>query len=506
MEILVHLFEGFIHALHPINLFLLIIGLIAGLIAGILPGLTLVMGVILLLPFTYPMEATQAIILLTAVYVAGTYGGAFTSILFRIPGEPIHVPLLWDGYPMTRRGEAAKALGWTLFAAGGGGLVAAIIMTFVSEPFAKVALSFSTPEYFAIVFLGLTSVVALGRGSMSQAIMSLLLGLLIATVGVDDIYGAERFTFGASLLRNGIDYLTVMVGTYAVAEIFTRLEEGFSTAVVQRLERIKTAFPSLSEIRGIIGVFLRSIGLGALIGAVPGAGATVASFVSYGVEKQYGRRRDKMGQGVPEGIVASQAAATASVGGALIPLLTLGIPGSGATAVILGAFLLHGIQPGPEVFRASLDLVYTIFASLYLGIILMCIMGWLGIKPLVKTLDAPEAVSSAIIMVLCFIGAFTIRNNITDVWMMVLFGILGYFMERFGFPIAPLVLGSILGPLAERAFMTTMLSYHNDFLIFFKRPVSGVFMVLAIISLFMPLLISLWQRQKANKNLIKAGG
>jgi len=494
--ILSNLLMGFLHALTPINLIILIIGLIAGLIAGILPGLTLVMGVILLLPFTYPMETTQAIILLTAAYVAGTYGGAFTSILFHIPGEPIHVPLLWDGYAMTRRGEAAKALGWTLFAAGSGGLVASLIMTFVSEPFAKVALSFSTPEYFAIVLLGLTCVVTLGGGSVRRGVMSLLLGLLIATVGVDDIYGAERFTFGSALLRNGIDYVTVMVGAFAVGEILTRLEQGFSSQTVQRLDKIRTAFPTWTEIRKVLGSLFRSIGIGTLISAGPGAGATVASFVAYGVEKQYGRRKEEIGKGAPEGIIASQAAATASCGGALIHLLVLGIPGSAATAVILGAFMLHGVQPGPEIFRTSLQSVYTIFASVYLGVILMCVIGWLGVKPLVKTLDAPEAITSAIIMVLCFIGAFTIRNNITDVWMMVLFGIIGYLMERFGFPIAPLVLGSILGPLAERNFMTTMLSYHNDWTVFFKRPVSGVVMVLVIISALIPVLAPVWKKRK----------
>jgi putative tricarboxylic transport membrane protein len=496
MEILSHFVSGIMQTLSPVTFSLLVIGIILGLIAGVLPGLTVVMGVILILPFTYPMDTTNAIIILTAIYIAGTYGGAFTSILFKIPGEPIHVPLLWDGYPMARKGQVAKALGWTLYAAIGGGLLAALVMVSVSEPFAKVALSFSTPEYFAIVFLGLTSVIVLGTGNIRQAVVSLALGLLLATVGVDDIYGAQRFTFGTAILRDGIDYLTVMVGTYAVAEVISRLEYGFVSPNLEQAGKIKTTFPTFKEYRSRIGVFLRSTVIGTIIGAVPGAGATVASFVSYGVEKQYGKNRDEMGKGAPEGIVACQTAATASVGGALVPLLTLGIPGSGCTAVILGAFLLHGIQPGPQIFITSPDMVYAIYGSVFVGLAVMAVIGYFAVKPLCRVLDAPEALTSAFIMVLCFIGGFTIRNNITDVWMMVIFGLVGYFMERYNYPIAPLVLGAILGPIAERAFMTTMISYSNDWTIFFTRPISGVIMILSIVSILLTLASPILRKRK----------
>lgn len=498
-SMLSNLGTGFIQVFSPYTLLLLVLGLIAGLLAGVLPGLTLVMGVILLLPFTYTMETTHAIVLLTAVYLAGTYGGAFTSILFKIPGEPIHVPLLWDGYPMARRGQAAKALGWTLYAAIGGGLVAAAVMVLISEPFAKFALSFSTPEYFAIVFLGLSGVIVLGTGSVTRAVISLCIGLLIATVGVDDIYGTERFTFGTDILRDGIDYLTVMVGAYALAEVISRLEEGFTSPTLEQVGKIKTTMPSVRELLQQKYTFLRSIISGTIIGAAPGAGATVASFVSYGMEKQVGRNRDKMGTGIPEGIVSSQSAATASVGGALITLLTLGIPGSGATAVILGAFLLHGVQPGPHIFANTPEMVYTIYASVFAGLLFLGLIGYLAVKPFVKVLDFSEAVTSAFIMVLCFVGAFTIRNNLTDVWMMVVFGVIGYIMERYGFPIAPMVLGSILGPLAERNFMTTMISYNNDWTVFFTRPISCVVMIFATGTLLFTLLLPVWRRFRAGK-------
>jgi putative tricarboxylic transport membrane protein len=486
-DILYNLMLGFVGCFQPVNLILLVAGTILGLLVGVLPGLTLVMGVVLALPFTYPMEVTPAIVLLTAMYVTGTYGGAFTSILFRIPGEPIHVPLLWDGYAMARKGQPAKALGWTLYAALFGGLLSTAIMVSLSQPVAKFALTFSTPEYFAIVLFGLTSVVSLGSGSMTNAFISLFLGLLISTVGVDATYGIPRFAFGYPILMDGIEFLTVMVGAYGVGEVLTRLGQGFTTVPVEKVASMKTSLPRWKELQGLKAMFLRSSILGHIVGIVPGAGATIASFVTYGVEGQYGKRRKELGSGIPEGIVAPQAAATASVGGAMIPLLTMGVPGSGATAVILGAFLLHGIQPGPQVFITSANMVYTVFASLFIGIVLMCVVGYIAIKPLVKILDFPEPVVSVYIMLLCFVGALSIRNSISDLWLMVAFGVVGYFFDRIKFPIAPLVLGTILGPLAETSFYTTMISFQNDWTIFFRRPISGVIMALTIIALIVPM-------------------
>ncbi|MBN1570826.1 MAG: tripartite tricarboxylate transporter permease [Acidobacteria bacterium] len=480
IDIVHNLFIGFAGCLQPANLILLVAGTFTGLLVGVLPGLTLVMGVLLALPFTYSMDVTPAIILLTSMYVSGTYGGAFTAILFRIPGEPIHVPFLWDGFAMARQGQAAKALGWTLYAALFGGLLSAVIMILLSQPLATVALTFSTPEYFAIVLFGLTSVVSLGGGSMSNAFISLFAGLLLSTVGVDPTYGAPRFTFGKPIFMNGIEFLTVIVGCYGIGELLTRIQGESNTAPVRASGFVKTSLPGRKEIQRLKVSILRSSILGHVLGIVPGAGATIASFVAYGIEQRFGRMREKLNTGIPEGIVAPQAAATASVGGAMIPLLTLGVPGSGATAVILGALLLHGIQPGPQVFATSTNMIYTVFASLFLGIILMCIFGYFAIRPLVKILDFPESVISVYIMILCFIGAFSIRSSISDLWLMIAFGAVGYLFNRFRFPIAPLVLGAILGPLAETSFMTTMISFQNDWTIFFRRPISGTLMVLTI--------------------------
>lgn len=488
MDTLLQLGHGLLVCLQPFNLLMLAIGIVFGLLVGVLPGLTLVMGVVLFLPFTYQMEVTPAVILLTAMYVSGTYGGAFTSILFRIPGEPIHVPLLWDGYAMARAGHPSKALGWTLIAALFGGIFSAILMVALTEPIAHFALSFSSPEYFAVILFGLVSVVSLASGSLTNALLSLCLGLIIATVGTDTTYGASRFTFGLPILADGIEFLVVMVGAYGVGEVLTRLERGFAGPAVTPTAKAATELPSLREIGLIKWTILRCAILGNVIGIVPGAGATIASFVSYGVEGQVGRRKDQLGTGIPEGIVAPQTAATASVGGAMVPLLAIGIPGSGATAVILGAFMLHGIQPGPQVLLTSGEMIYAIFASIFLGIILMSLLGYFAIRPLVRILEFPEAAVSAFIMIFCFLGALSIRGSVTDLWLMIAFGFLGYVFERLKFPIAPLVLGVILGPLAEESFLNSMISYGNDWTVFFTRPISGTMMGLTALALLLPLL------------------
>lgn len=494
MDALLHLGTGLGAIFAPANFAAMAIGLVLGMLVAVLPGLTLVMGVVLALPFTYKMGVAPALILLTAMYVSGTYAGAITSILFRIPGEPMDVPLLWDGYAMTRRGQAAQALGWSLAGALIGGLIAAIVMVLLAQPVARIALKFSSPEFFAIVFFGLASVVALSGGSMVNALISLCVGLVLATVGVDSIYGSERFAFGLPFLQDGIEFLLVMVGAYGIGEVLSRLATGFQAegaaddAEGRAGRRFKTALPKLGELLALKWTFLRGTATGVVVGIVPGAGATVSSFVAYGLEGQYGRNGKALGSGVPEGIVAAKSAATASVSGALVPLLAMGIPGSGATAIILAAFLLHGIQPGPQVFTSSPELVYTVFAAVFVALVGMCILGYFAIRPLCKVLEAPEALVSAFVVLFCFVGAFAARNSMSDLVVVAAFGLVGFLFERFRFPIAPMVLGTILGPLAEQNFMTTMVSFDNDWTVFFTRPISGTVMAVAILSLAFPLL------------------
>ena len=489
MDALTHLAAGFAVVFTPVNLMVLVIGLVLGMLVAVLPGLTLVMGVVLALPFTYKMGVGPALILLTAMYTSGTYGGAITAILFRIPGEPMDVPLLWDGYEMTRQGNAAGALGWSLMAAFVGGLVSAVVMVALAKPVAEIALSFSSPEFFAVVFFGLASVVTLSGASLVNSLISLCVGLLIATVGVDEIYGTDRFTFGWGFLQDGIEFLLVMVGAYGIGEVLTRMNTGFASAALAGgglQSRFKTALPRLAEMLRMKATFARGTLTGILVGIVPGAGATVSSFVAYGIEHQAGKASARLGTGAPEGIVAAKSAATASVGGAFVPLLAMGIPGSGATAIILAAFLLHGIQPGPQVFVSSPELINTVFATVFAGVVGMCVLGYFAIRPLCKVLDAPEAIVSAFVVVFCFVGAFAQRNSLSDLYVISIFGLLGFLFERYRFPLAPLVLGTILGPLAEANFMTTMVSFDNDWTVFFTRPISGVILVLSLLGLAWP--------------------
>ncbi len=479
MDVLQHLAGGFLQVLYLPYLLLAIAGVAVGMIAGVLPGITGIMVLILMLPLTYKMAAIPALILLTSAYVGGAFGGTITAILFNIPGDPDSVPSLWDGHPMARAGHAGKALGIAAFSAVFGGLAGTVVLTFLSEPFARVALQFSSAEFFAIVVFGLTSVTALGAGSLRLALISLIVGLLIGMGGLDDIYCQERFTFGSAILRHGLDFQVVMMGVYAMAEVLERLSQGYPSANIGGREGIAARLPALRELLRLWPTLSRATATGMVIGVIPGAGATVGAFVSYGVEKLFCRRRQLLGTGIAEGLAAPNAAANATVGGAFVPLLTLGIPGSGATAVILGAFLIKGIQPGPNIFTTANELVYAIFATQYIALVIMLALTYLSVRLYVKILQMPEAIIAAMIIVFTVLGAYSLRTDMSDVWLMAGFGVLGYVMRRFEFPVAPLVLGVILGPIAERHFMITMFSYHNDWTIFVARPISALFLALA---------------------------
>ena len=490
--VIVNLAHGFVEVFQPFDLLMLFVGLLVGMAVSIMPGLGLVMGVMLALPFTYQMPIEPSVILLTAIYFSGTYAGCFTAILYRIPGEPMDVPMLWDGYTMAQRGEPAKALGWALVAALIGGLVSSAVMVALAGPMSEAALKFDSPDYFAAVFFGLTTVVALAGKSMVNSLISLCVGLLVATIGIDSIYGTDRFTFGVPILRDGVQLVEVLVGMYGLGEVLARIGQGLHLdKPKERQSNVATEFPTLRELLGDQDDAVTQHRSGHLLGIVPGAGATITSFISYGIEKQYGRRRQLLGTGIPEGIVAPQIGATASVAGHMIPLLTLGLPGSGATAVILAAFLLHGVQPGPMLFEkpaSSSLMVYTILASMFASVIGMCLVGFFWIRVVVKVLTIPQGVLSAIVVMFCLVGAYANRNNMSDVWMIVIFGVLGYLFEKFKFPISPMVLGAILGPVGETAFMRSMIASDNDWTVFFKGPICGPLMAGSILALSYPLL------------------
>jgi len=477
---------GLVNAFHPMNFAMIIVGLMIGVLAGALPGITMLNAIVLVLPFTYLMGMVPSLLLMIGIYCGGIFAGSITGILFNIPGDPMNVPTTWEGYKLNKKGFVSLALGMAIMCSAVGGFLSALTMTLLSPPFAKVALSFSTAEYFAIVFLGLTSVVVIGTRSIGSALISLFIGMALGTVGMDEIYGVFRFTFGSRILETGVNFVIVLIGLFAIGEVLEQLSMKAKEAGGTLRERHKTRLPRLGELWSLRSTILRGFGIGCLVGTIPGAGATVASFVSYGVEKQVCKKPELFGKGSWEGLAASETAINGSTGGAMIPLLTLGIPGSGATAVMLGAFLLHNVQPGPLLFTKTPESVYTIFAGMLLCNLIMILVGLLVARFFSELMRTPEVILDAFIVVFCLIGAFALRNDMADVWLMAGFGIIGYFMRRYELPIPPLVLGLILGPLAENYFMTTLIGAGNDFTVFFRRPLSCTLIFLSIALFFLP--------------------
>jgi putative tricarboxylic transport membrane protein len=486
---------GLINTFDPLNFLMILLGLTIGVLAGALPGITMLNAIVLVLPFTYLMDIVPSLLLMIGIYCGGIFGGSITGILFNIPGDPMNVPVTWEGYPLNKKGFVSKALGMAIMTSAVGGFLSALIMTVASPPFAKIALSFSSCEYFAVVFLGLASVVVIGTRSIGSALISLFIGIFMGSIGIDDIYGVPRFTFGSRIMETGINFVTVLIGLFAIGEVLDQLSQKERGGGETLRTRPKTHIPRFGEMWALRGAILRGLGIGTVIGAIPGAGATVASFVSYGVEKQVSKTPEKFGTGVWEGLASSGTAINASTGGAMIPLLTLGIPGSGATAVMMGAFLLHGVQPGPLLFSRTPESVYTIFAGMLVCNLIMILTGLITARFFSELMRVPENILGAFIISFCLVGAFALRNDMSDVWFMALFGILGYFMRRHELPIPPLILGVILGPLAESYFLTTLIGEANDFSVFFKRPVSACLLTIAIGLLVMPLIRKFWKKE-----------
>ncbi len=480
MDVFVNLFHGLLTALEPLNFLIMLTGLGVGVVAGALPGISFVNAMAMALPFTYLMTPLTAMVFLGGIYAGGVFGGSISAILINIPGTPASLPSCWDGYPMTKRGEAARALALAIAASATGGLASALLLTFGAPPFAKLALAFDQPEFFAATFLGLVSIIAIAKATPWISLVSLFSGIVIGSVGVDPLYGLPRLTFGIPALQNGINFVVVMIGLFALGEVLEMLGQKAHAQGGPGKVRLKA--PSLKEMWALKGTAARGTGIGCMIGMIPGAGATVGAVIAYGVEKQVSPRGHEFGTGVEAGLVAPEAAKNATTGAAMIPLLTLGIPGSAATAIMLAALVLHGVTPGPLLFATQTNMVYTIFASLLLANLCMIGAGVVVARGFASLMKVPPTVLGAFIVVLSVVGAFGVRNNIADVYICLSFGVLGYLMKRFDFPSAPLVLGVILGPLAERYFMTSLANYDDDLTIFFTRPISAT--ILAFAGLF----------------------
>ena len=485
MEAVDALFQGFAVALTWHNLLFMMIGILLGVLIGVLPGLGGANGIAILLPLTFAMPPTSAVIMLSCIYWGALFGGAITSILFNIPGEPWSVATTFDGYPMARQGRAGAALTAAFTSSFVGALIAVIVLTFLAPPVAKFALRFGPAELFAVQLLTFCSFVGLGGGSPWKTVASMMLGFALASVGLDPVTATLRMTFGSEELLRGFGFLIAVIGLFGIGEILLSMEEGLAFRGANARIDPKVVWETWKELPRYWVTSLRAVVVGCWMGITP-AGATPASFMSYGLAKRFSKNGPKMGTGHIEGVVAPETAAHAAGTSALLPMLTLGIPGSPTAAVLLGGLLIWGLQPGPTLFVEQKDFVWGLIASMYLGniagllIVLTTVPWWAAI------LRIPFAVVGPIIVVICAIGAFTVNNAMFDIWLMLLFGVLGYLFRKTGYPVAPLVLALVLGDMAESAFRQSMIISGGSLAIFWSNWLVGSTVALAILVLFWP--------------------
>ncbi len=481
------LFHGFAVVLTPFNLLLMTIGIVLGVIIGVLPGLGGANGVAILLPLTFSMPPTSAIIMLSCIYWGALFGGAITSVLFNIPGEPWSVATTFDGYPMAQKGRAGEALTASFTSSFVGALFAVIMITFLAPLVAKFALQFGPPEFFSVFLLTFCSFIGMGKGSPWKTLASMLLGFALAAIGMDNITGRLRLTFGFSEMMRGVDFLIAVIGLFGIGEILLSMEEGLAFSGKSAKLDPKVVLETWKKLPAYWMTSLRSCLIGCWMGITPG-GATPASFMSYGVAKKLSKTGDKFGTGEIEGVVAPETAAHAAGTSALLPMLALGIPGSPTAAVLLGGLLIWGLQPGPLLFVEQKDFVWGLIASMYLGNLAGLIIVLTCVPLFAAILRVPFSIIAPIIIVICAIGAYTVHNAMLDVWLMLLFGVVGYVFKKLNYPLAPLVLALVLGDRAEDSFRQSMLISQGDMSVFFSNGLVGGITTLALVMLFWPLL------------------
>ena len=494
-----NLMQGFAVALSWKNLLFMLIGILLGVLIGVLPGLGGANGVAILLPLTFTMSPTSAIIMLSCLYWGALFGGAITSILFNIPGEPWSVATTFDGYPMAQQGRAGEAMTAAFTSSFVGALFAVILITFLAPLVAKFALRFGPPEFFAIQFLTFCSFVGMGREPPAKTIVSMMLGFALAAVGLDTVTGTLRMTFGQTQLLQGFDFLIAVIGLFGLGEILLTMEEGLAFKGTRGKIDLNVVLKTWAKLPRFWMTSLRACLIGCWMGVTPG-GATPASFMSYGMARRFSKSGDKFGTGQIEGVVAPETAAHAAGTSALLPMLTLGIPGSPTAAVLLGGLLIWGLQPGPLLFVEKKDFVWGLIASMYLGnivgllIVLTTVPFWAAI------LRVPFAIIAPIIVVICAIGAYTVHNKFFDVAMMLVFGVIGYLFKKLKYPLAPLVLALVLGDMAETAFRQSMLVSGGNVSVFFGNGLVASIMTLALIILFWPVLSRgrVWWKERSS--------
>ncbi|MDR1587748.1 MAG: tripartite tricarboxylate transporter permease [Treponema sp.] len=490
------LLQGLIDAFQPITFLMMLIGTVGGIIIGAIPGMSGSMGVILLLPLVYQLDKVPAMVVLAAMFCGSMYGGSISAILLKTPGTPSASATVLDGYPMGQKGQAGKALFIAVFASTIGGFLSGICLLFIAPQLAKVALNFQAPEFFALSIFGLTLMAGSSGKSMVKGLMSGFMGLFLSTVGVDIISGNLRFTFGVVKLMAGFNILPVLIGVFALAQVFVDLSNK-NPQIKQDTSRLGNMLPSREEFRSMLLPILIGSVIGIVIGIIPGSGGAISCFLAYEVTRRISKHPDLFGTGIVEGIAAPESSNNGTTGGALVPLLTLGIPGDTVTAVMLGAFMLIGIKPGPQLFVENGQAVNTFFMAFIIMQFLMLFFGIVGTKVWPKLLDVPRCVMMPLVMIFCFLGAYTLNNNLGDVVIALIFGIIGFFMQKLGFPGAPMILGIILGPMAEQNLNRALLISHNDWKVFFARPISCTFIIVTVLSIIYTVYSS--ARKKAGK-------
>jgi putative tricarboxylic transport membrane protein len=456
-------------ALQPDVLAATAAGAIAGLVVSGIPGLTFSLALVLVLPFTFAMDTVPAIAMLLGVYSGGMTGGAVSAVLIGIPGTPSAAATVLDGYAMARKGEASVALGASVVASAFGGIFSLVVMVLLLEQVAALAIRFGPAEIFALVLFGLSTICGLAEKSLIRGLIAGVLGLMVMTIGLDEIDGVGRLTFDSVQLQQGINMLVAMIGLFAIPQVIDtflthdRIERTIVT------EDVRGLLP-MSRLRGYWGLMTRSSIIGTIIGAIPGTGGPIASFIAYDHARRFSTRPEEYGKGEIVGVVAPEAANNAVMGGALIPMLSLGIPGDAATAIILGGLLIHGLQPGPLLFQTNLDVIYALYVTVMISWIVILLVQVAGIRLFVRVLRVPAHILSVCIVVLCAIGAFAARNTIFDVYVMAIFGLLGYVLLQARIPVAPIVLGIVLGPTLEQQYRTALILSEGSHRIFLESP------------------------------------
>lgn len=474
-----YLMAGFANVFQPMNLLLTVFGTVVGVVIGCLPGLSGSMGIILLLPLTYTLEKSAALVMLCGIFCGSMFGGSVSAILLRTPGTPSATATLLDGYPLAQQGKAGKAIGIAAVSSCIGGIISTICLIFIAPQLAKVALKFHSADYFALALFGISIMASAAGKNILKGLISGAIGLLISMVGTDPLVGAARFNFGSTKMLIGFPQLAVLIGVFAISEVFTQVQGGKNVVEIKE-QAVTNVFPSFKEIKGFLLAAIVGSLIGVFIGIVPGTGGAIAVFMAYNVAQKISRHPERFGHGSYEGVAAPEAANNGTTGGALIPMLCLGIPGDTVTSVMLGALTLIGVTPGPQLFTQNASIVYAIFAGMIVIQFLMLGFGVLFARVAPKVLRIPVKYLMPIIMALCVVGAFCLSNQVYHVAVAIAFGFIGYFMKKFGFPGAPLVLGVILGPIAEKNLDRALQLSRNDWSVFFRRPIALTFILLSI--------------------------